>query len=378
MFQLTEEVKAFRDMIRRMTREKIAPRAAEIDRKAEYPVDIKEMFCKAGLMGLSVPEAYAGQGVSHIYLCIAVEEVARACTASSLILQVQSLGTMPIVLFGKEEQKRRYLPKLASGEYLASFGLTEPNAGSDASAIQTRAVLHGDKYILNGSKHFISNGPVADTLIAFVMTDSTKGVKGISAFIVESKFPGYRRGKIEKTMGIRGAPTCEIYFEDCEVPRENLLGGEGAGFITAMKTLDTSRPVIAGQAVGIAQGALDMAVEYSKTRVQFGRPISNFQGLQWMMADMAAQIEAARMLTYHSAILVDLEDSRKSYMSACAKLIASDTAMRVTTDALQIAAGYGYSVEYPFERYMRDAKITQIYEGTNQIQKIVIANSLLK
>jgi alkylation response protein AidB-like acyl-CoA dehydrogenase len=378
MFLLTDEAKIFQDTMRRMTEEKVKPRAAEIDRKGEYPWDMKQLFCEAQLMGLGVPEQYGGTGGSHLFLCIAVEEVARACTASSIILQVQSLGSMPIVLAGNDGQKERYLPKLTSGEYIASFGLTEPNAGSDSAAIQTKAVLKGEKYIISGSKHFISNGPVSDIITLFAMTDSSKGVKGISAFIVETDTPGYARGRIEETMGIRGAPVCEIHLEDCEVPKENLLGSEGQGFSIAMRTLDTSRPVIASQAVGIAQGALDAAIEYSKTRVQFGRPIAKFQGLRWMLADMAAQIEAARMLAYHAASLVDEGASKKTFMSACSKLIATDTAMRVTTDAVQIAGGYGYCLDYPFERYMRDAKVTQIYEGTNQIQKLVIANELFR
>ncbi len=266
---------------------------------------------------------------------------------------------------------------MASGEALIAFGLTEPGAGSDAAAMGTKAVRQGGTYIINGSKCFISNGPIADLMTVFAMTDSTKGVKGISAFIVEKEFQGVTVAKWESKMGIKGSPTGLLVFEDMEVPAENLFA-EGKGFVYAMQTLDTSRPVIAAQAVGIAQGALDEAKKYAKDRVQFGRPISAFQGVSWMMAEMAAQIEAARALTYQAADMVDVGDSRKTYLSACCKLFASDVAMRVTTDALQIAGGYGYMTDFPFERMMRDAKITQIYEGTNQIQKLVIARELLK
>ena len=331
-----------------------------------------------GLLGLSVAEEHGGCSQGHLYTCLAVEEIAKVCVSSSLIVQVQSLGWEPILIGGSEEQKRKYGPPVASGEKLIAFGLTEPGAGSDAAAMATRAVKKGDKYIINGSKCFISNGPIADVIMVMAMTDPSQGVKGISAFIVEKDFPGYSVAKWENKMGIKGSPTGELVFEDMEVPAENLIGQEGKGFIYAMKTLDTSRPVIASQAVGVAQGALDLAKAYAKERVQFGRPVAKFQGLQWMMADMAARIEAARALTYQAADMVDAGDPRCPYMSACCKLIASDTAMSVATDALQIAGGYGYMKEFPFERMMRDAKITQIYEGTNQIQKLVISRELLK
>jgi alkylation response protein AidB-like acyl-CoA dehydrogenase len=331
-----------------------------------------------GFLGLSVPQRYGGCSHGHIYVCLAVEEIAKACVTSSLIVQVQSLGWHPILIGGSEEQKSKYGPSVASGKALTAFGLTEAGAGSDAAAMKTKAVKAGNKYIINGSKCFISNGPVADVVTLFAMTDSTKGVKGISAFIVEKSFPGYSVAKWESKMGIKGSPTGEIVFENMEVPEENLIGKEGHGFTYAMKTLDTSRPVIAAQAVGLAQGALEAATRYAKERIQFGKPIANFQGISWMLADMAAQIEAARAVTYMAADLVDLEDPRKTYLSACCKLIASDVAVRVTTDALQIAGGYGYMTEYPFERMMRDAKITQIYEGTNQIMKLVISREILK
>ena len=378
MYQLNDEQKMFAGQMRRMVNEKVAPRAADIDKKGEFPWDLKKVFQDMGLLGLSVPEEYGGFHRGHIYVCLAVEEIARACVSSSLIVQVQSLGWETILIGGNEEQKKKYGPAIASGERMVAFGLTEPGAGSDAAAMKSRAVKKGDRYILNGSKCFISNGPIADVVSVFAMTDASKGVKGISAFIVEKEFKGFSIAKWESKMGIKGSPTGELVFEDIEVPAENLLGQEGKGFVYAMQTLDTSRPVIAAQAVGLAQGALEQAVKYSKERVQFGKPIGTFQGISWMLADMAAQIEAARALTYQAAEMVDTNDSRKSYMSACCKMIASDVAMKVTTDALQIAAGYGYMTEYPFERMMRDAKITQIYEGTNQIMKLVISRDLLK
>jgi len=378
MYQLNDDQKMFVNQMRRMVNEKVAPRAADIDKKGEFPWDVKKVFQGMGLLGLSVPEEYGGFHRGHIYVCLAVEEIARACVSSSLIVQVQSLGWETILIGGSEEQKKKYGPSIASGERIVAFGLTEPGAGSDAAAMKSRAVKKGDKYILNGSKCFISNGPIADVVSVFAMTDASKGVKGISAFIVEKEFKGYSIAKWESKVGIKGSPTGELVFEDIEVPAGNLIGQEGKGFVYAMQTLDTSRPVIAAQAVGLAQGALEQAIKYSKERVQFGKPIGTFQGISWMLADMAAQVEAARALTYRAAEMVDTNDSRKSYMSACCKMIASDVAMKVTTDALQIAAGYGYMTEYPFERMMRDAKITQIYEGTNQIMKLVISRDLLK
>ena len=378
MYLASKDHKIFVDQLRKMIADKVAPHADEIDRKSEFPWDLKKIFQEMGLLGLSVPEVYGGCFHGHVYLCIAVEEIARVCASSSLIVQVQALGWQPLLIGGSEEQKKKFGPSVASGDALIAFALTEPNAGSDAAAMGTRAVKKGDKYIINGSKCFISNGPIADLIIVFAMTDNSKGVKGISAFLVEKDFPGFSVSKWESKMGIKGSPTGSLIFEDMEVPVENLVGEEGKGFVYAMKTLDTSRPVIAAQAVGIAQGALDEARKYSQARVQFGRPISKFQGISWMMADMAAQIEAARALTYHAAELVDNQDPKMSYISACCKLFASDVAMKITTDALQVAGGYGYMTDFPFERMMRDAKITQIYEGTNQIQKLVISRELLR
>ena len=373
-----EDQKMFVSQLRKMVDDKVAPRAAEIDEKEEFPWDLKKVFQDMGLLGLAVPEQYGGNDQGHMYTCLAVEEIARACVSSSLIVQGQALGWEPILIGGGEEIKKKYGPMIASGEVIISYGLTEPSAGSDSAAMKTRAVKKGDKYIINGTKCFITNGPVADLITVFAMTDSSQGVKGISAFVVPTKSSGFSVCKWEKKMGIKGSPTGELVFEDVEIPAENLIGAEGKGFAYAMKTLDTSRPVIAAQACGVARGALELAIKYSKERVQFGKPIGQFQGIGWMLADMAAQLDAARSLVYQSARLIDENNPNKSYLSAASKLVASDTAMKITTDALQIAGGYGYMREYPFERMMRDAKITQIYEGTNQIMKLIISRELLK
>ena len=377
-YQLKDEQKRFKESVRRLADQKVEPRAKEIDQKGEFAWDIFELFKKQGYFGLCIPEAYGGQTSEHIYVCIAIEEVARVCVSSSLIIQVQALGTSPIMIAGSEDQKRKYGPLLAKGEKLINFGLTEPEAGSDSAMMRTKAEWRNDRYILNGTKHFISNGPLATTMVVFAMTEPSKGTRGISAFIVEKEVAKFMVGKVESKMGIRGAQISEILFQDCPVPKENLLGEEGKGFRIAMAALDAGRPMIAAQAVGLAQGAMEKAIHYSKERIQFGKPICEFQGIQWMFADMACEIEAARALTYQTCNLVDQNDPRKTYMSACCKLLASDVAMKVTTDALQIAGGYGYMTDFPFERMMRDAKITQIYEGTNQIQKIVIARELLR
>ena len=378
MYLLSDDQNIFVDQVRQMVQEKIAPRAAEIDRTGEYPWDLKEVFGEMGLLGLSVPQEYGGYYRDHIYLCLAVEEIAKWCVTSSLIVQVQSVAWHPILFGGSEEQKQKHGPPIASGKFIAAFGLTEQKAGSDAGALNTKATRKGNVYIINGSKCFISNGPIADVMTLFAVTDDTKGVKGISCFIVEKDFEGFSVTKRESKMGIRGCPTGELAFENMEVPADNLVGQEGKGFTYAMKTLDVTRPITAAQAVGLAQGALDQAVAYARERVQFGKPIASFQGISWMLADMAAQIEAARALTYQAADMITLRDPRGGYMSACSKLIASDVAMKVTTDAVQIAGGYGYMTEFPFERMMRDAKIIQIYEGTNQIQKLVISRGLLQ
>jgi alkylation response protein AidB-like acyl-CoA dehydrogenase len=376
--KFSPELEMLRDTVRHIANEVIAPRAAEIDLTCEFPWDIKKLLQRQGLFSVAFPPALGGCEQSHTATCLTIEEIARACVSSSLILQVQALGATPILLAGTEAQQRKYCAPLASGEKLIAFGLTEPGAGSDSAAMATTAELRGDGYVLNGLKHFISNATVADLFTIFAMTDRSKGIKGISAFIVEKDFPGFRIGRVEQKMGIHGSPTAELIFEECRVPRENLLGREGEGFKIAMKSLDPARVTVAAQAVGIAQAALSFAVKYAKERIQFGGPIAQLQGIQFMLADMAAQVEAARALTYHAAALADEDSPQLSYFAAAAKLTASDVAMRVTTDSVQIAGGYGYLVDFPAERYMRDAKITQIYEGTNQIQRLVIARHLLK
>ena len=374
----TEEQRMFVGQMRKMVDSKVAPRAAEIDEKAEFPWDLKEMFQEMGLLGLAVPEEYGGTHQGHIYVCLAVEEIARACVSSSLIVQGQALGWDPILIGGTEEQKKKYGPMVATGEMMISFGLTEPGAGSDSGAMATRAVKKGDRYVINGTKCFITNGPVANLITLFAMTDASKGVKGISAFVVPTDTPGFSVAHKENKMGIKGSPTAQLVFEDVEIPAENLIGQEGKGFVYAMKTLDRSRPVIGAQACGLAKGALEQAIKYAKERVQFGKPIGHFQGIGWMLSDMAAEVDAARSLVYQAAQLIDEDNPNRSYLSAASKLVASNTAMKVTTDALQIAGGYGYMKEFPFERMMRDAKITQIYEGTNQIMKLIISRELLK
>ncbi len=383
-YRLTEELEMLRQSVKRMVEEKVAPRAAEIDEKDEYPWDLKEVIAEQGLLGSGIPEEYGGTGAGLPSVCIIVEEIAKASASVSLIVAAQELGMMPILVGGSEEQKQKYLPAIADGEKIAAFALTEPNAGSDAAAVKTRAVREGDKYLLSGQKCFITNGSIADVFTVFATTDPKAGLKGLTAFIVEKGYPGLSVGKKERKMGIRGSETTEIIFDNCPVPAENIMGKEGDGFKIAMMTLDRTRPVIGAQAVGIAQGALDYAVNYAKERVQFGKPIAFFQGIQFMLADMATRVEAARQLVYKAAFLIEEAErenvplSEVSKFSSMSKLFASDVAMQVTVDAVQVLGGYGYMKEYPLERMMRDAKITQIYEGTNQIQRVVIARNLLK
>ncbi|MBU4178872.1 MAG: acyl-CoA dehydrogenase family protein [Actinobacteria bacterium] len=376
-YGLTEEQKMLQESIRELVRDKVEPRSIEIDEEGEYPWDILELFKENEIMGLPFEEKYGGQGADLMTLCIVIEEIAKACVNSSLILGCQELGATPIKIAGSDEQKMKYLPPLASGEKLCAFGLTEPEAGSDAAAMKTRAVKKGDTYIMNGSKCFITNGGIAETYCVFAMTDPEKGVRGISAFIVEKGFPGFDFGKHENKMGIRGSVTRELLFDDCEVPAENLLGKEGRGFNLAMMTLDRTRSSIGAQGLGVAAGALEYTINYMKERVQFGRPIAALQGLQFMVADLGMQVEAARQLVYRSACMVDNQEPGFSGVSAMAKCFATDTAMKVTTDCVQLMGGYGYMKEYPMERMMRDAKITQMYEGTKQIQRVVIARQLL-
>jgi alkylation response protein AidB-like acyl-CoA dehydrogenase len=379
-FFLNEEQQQIREMVHDICLERVEPRAAEIDESGTFPWDIKELFAKHDILGIPFTPEYGGVSGSALTLIVAIEEISKFCATSSLILSVQSLGSLPIWLAGTDEQKRKYLPPLARGEQMAAYALTEPGSGSDASGMRTRAIRHGDRYVINGSKTFITGGSVADTIVVFARTDQDgeTPARNISAFIVEKTMPGFRVGKLEKKLGIRGSPTAQLFFEDMAVPVGNRLGNEGEGFKIAMRVLDHSRPGIAAQALGIAEGAYDLARRYALNRRQFGKPIADFQGIQFMLADMATQIEAARALTYASGDALDRDLPDISISSSMAKLFASDTAMRVTTDAVQILGGYGYLRDFPAERMMRDAKITQIYEGTNEIQRFVIARELLK
>src|SRR5579859_2196018 len=374
---VSEDEQALIEGIREIARERVAPRAAAIDHSGEFPWDMKELLAQQDILAMPFPTEYGGIGASELAISMAIEELSRCCATTGLLLAVQQLGSMPIMLAGNEEQKRKYFPRLASGEWMAAFGLTEAGSGSDAAAMQTFAVRQGDKYILNGSKRFITNGGLAQVNSIFAHTDKDQGTRGISAFIVEKDYPGFSVGRVEEKMGIKGSQTAELIFTDCQVPAENLLGSEGEGFKIAMKTLDRTRIGIGAQALGIAQGALDLAVAYSKQRKQFGRSIVDNQGIQFMLADMATKVEASRLLVYNAAEMVDRGDEHFSQYSAMAKMFASDSAMQVTNDAIQVLGGYGYMKEYPAERMMRDAKITQIYEGTNQIQRLVIARDLI-
>jgi butyryl-CoA dehydrogenase len=361
-----------------VAQDKIKPIREHYDEVNEFPHEIVKVFAEADLCGVYIGEEYGGMGGGCMELAVTVEELSKVCSGIALALAATALGTFPIILFGNEEQKKKFLPRIASGKSLAAFGLTEANAGSDASGITTTAVADGDYYVLNGTKQWITNGGEADIYSVVAMTNKAKGARGASAFIVEKGTPGFTFGKKENKMGIRASATRELVFQDCRIPKANLLGKEGMGFIVAMKTLDSSRPGVAAQALGIAAGALDEAVAYSRQRRQFGKPIGAFQGVQFMLADMATQVEAARSLIYAAARYIDSGAKDISKVSAMCKLFASDTAMKVTTDAVQILGGYGYMKEYPVEKMMRDAKITQIYEGTNQIQREVIALNLIK
>ena len=377
-YLLTEEQIMIRDLARQVAREKIQPVAAKYDAEGIFPWDIVKVMSDSDLFGVYIEEKYGGTGGGCMELVLATEELSKACGGISLALAATALGTYPIILFGTEEQKQKYLPDLAKGKRLAAFALTEAGAGSDAAAVATTAQKKGDHYILNGTKQWITNGGEAEVYTVVASVDRSKGARGAACFIVEKGTPGFEFGKKEDKMGIRASATRELVFTDCKIPRENLLGKEGGGFIVAMKTFDQSRPGVASQALGIAQGALDLTVAYIKERKQFGKPISSFQGVQFMLADMATEIEAARALIYATARMVDSGAKKISKDSAIAKLFASDMAMKVTTDCVQLFGGYGYMRDYPIEKYMRDAKITQIYEGTNQIQRAVIAANLLK
>ena len=351
--------------------------AQEVDEEERFPEETVEKMAKLGMMGIPYPKEYGGAGADNLAYAIAIEELSKACATTSVIVAAHtSLCSYPIFAYGNEEQKRKYMPKLTSGEWLGAFGLTEPGAGTDAAGQQTTAVKDGDHYILNGSKIFITNAGYADTFVVFTMTDRTKGNHGITAFIVEKGYEGFSVGKHEKKMGIRGSSTCELVFEDCIVPAENMLGKEGKGFKVAMGTLDGGRVGIAAQALGIAEGAIDEAVKYSKERMQFGKRLSQFQNTQFELADMKARTDAAKMLVYRAAWAKDHNDPHVGMYSAMAKLTAAQTASDVTRRAVQIFGGYGFTRDYPVERMMRDAKITEIYEGTNEVQKMVIAGAM--
>jgi butyryl-CoA dehydrogenase len=375
---LTEQQKLVRDLARRIAEERILPVRAELDESEEFPWSVIKDMANADLFRIFIPEQYDGLGEGCFANCIAIEELSRACCAIALTYAADALGATPILLYGNDEQKQRYLPDIASGARLTAFGLTESGAGSDAGAMKTTAVRDGEDYVLNGTKQFITNGGEAEIYTVIALTDPAKGARGASAFIVEKDSPGFTFGKKEKKMGIRSSATSELVFHNCRVPKENLLGREGAGFIVTMKTLDLSRPGVGALAVGLAQGALEAATDYAKQRKQFGHPVSAIQAVQHMLANMAMELEAARALVYATAKTIDSGAKDFRQEGAMAKVFATDMAMKVTTDAVQVFGGPGYMRDYPVEKMMRDAKINQIYEGTNQVLRNVIALELLK
>jgi alkylation response protein AidB-like acyl-CoA dehydrogenase len=377
-YGLSEDILSLRELCADIARKHIRPVREELDRENRFPAEIMKVLADSDLLRIYIPEAYGGLGMGSLALCVAAEELSKACAGVATTYAANALGAMPIMLSGSEDQKKRYLPDLADGKKLAAFALTEPDAGSDAGGIRTKAIRDGDAYVLNGTKQWITNGGEARIYTVVALTDPDRGARGASAFIVEDGMPGFSYGKKEDKMGIRASATRELIFEDCRVPASNLISREGMGFMVAMKTLDNSRPGVAAQAVGIAQGALDEALVYASQRKQFGQRIDSFQAIQFMLADMATSVEAARSLTYSVARMIDSGAKRFEKEAAMAKVFASDVAMRVTTDAVQIFGGYGYMKEYPVEKMMRDAKITQIYEGTNQIQRGVIAAALIR
>lgn len=377
-YYLTEQQKLVKSLARRIAEERILPVRAELDQKEEFPWAIVKDMADSDLFRVFIPEQYEGLGEGSFALCIAVEELSRACCGVALTYAADALGTVPILLYGTDEQKQKYLPDIAAGKKLTGFGLTESGAGSDAAAIKTTATRDGDDYIINGTKQFITNGGEAEIYTIITMTDPSRGSRGSSAFIVEKGMPGFTFGKKEQKMGIRTTATCELVFHNCRVPRDNLLGKEGLGFIITMKTLDVSRPGVGALSVGLAQGALEAAVAYAQERRQFGQPVSAFQAVQHMLANMAMELEAARALVYTAAKTIDSGARDFTEVGAMAKVFATDMAMKVTTDALQVFGGVGYMRDYPAEKMMRDAKINQIYEGTNQVLRNVIASQLLK
>jgi alkylation response protein AidB-like acyl-CoA dehydrogenase len=377
---LTDEQREIRELVRTLARERIAPRAAEIDASAEFPWDVVELFRENELFGILYDEEHGGIGASALTALVAIEEISKVCATSGLIVAVQELGSLAVKLAATGEQKARWLPRLASGEWLAAYALTEPGSGSDSAAMRTEARREGDEYVLNGGKRFITNAGVAHVYTVFAKTDPDAGHSGISAFVVEADAPGFEVGRIEPKMGIKGSTTGEVFFDDCRVPADNLLGAEGEGFRIAMRVLDRSRPGIGAQGLGLAQGATDYALEYAKSRETMGKPIAQHQLVAAMLADMETRCEAARGLLYRCGQMIDdgVDGPELTKISAMAKLYCTDVAMEVTTDAVQVLGGYGYIREYPVERMMRDAKITQIYEGTNQIQRLVIAREMAR
>jgi alkylation response protein AidB-like acyl-CoA dehydrogenase len=377
-YRLAEEHDLLRKTVRELADAKIAPRAAETDATAEFPWDVYHELVRADMHAVHIPAEYDGAGADSIATCIVIEEVARACAASSLVPAVNKLGSVPILLAASEELKGQVLPKIASGEAMISYALSEREAGSDAAAMITKAVRDGDHWVLNGTKCWITNAGVSTFYTVMAKTDPAAGARGISAFVVHKDDPGFSVGTKERKLGIKGSPTCEIYFDNCTIPADRIIGDEGTGFHTALRTLDHTRVTIGAQAVGIAQGALDAAIAYTKERKQFGRAVAEFQGVQFMLADMAMEVEAARQLVYVAAAKAERGEPDLTFVSAAAKCFASDTAMKVTTNAVQLFGGYGYTKDFPVERMMRDAKITQIYEGTNQIQRVVMARQLLR
>jgi alkylation response protein AidB-like acyl-CoA dehydrogenase len=377
IYAIPREHLDLRDTVRQIAREQVAPRAAEIDERAEYPWDLRRLLSEQDILGLPFETEHGGTGTGTLMLNMAVEEIAKACASTALILMLQELGTLPVRLFGSEELKQRFLPRCATGEWAPAFALSEPEAGSDPGGMTTRATRDGDEWVINGTKNWISNLGVADFYIVFAVTDRDAGhARGITAFVVESDRPGFSVGKLEHKLGIRGSPTGQPIFDDVRVPEANVIGEVGHGFKVAMSTLDRSRLGVAAQALGIAQGATDYAAAYARERKQFGQPINTFQAIQFKLADMETHCAASRELLYQASSKIDRGDPDLGKYSAMAKLFCSDTAMQVTVEAVQILGGYGYVKEYPVERMMRDAKITQIYEGTNEIQRLVIARTL--
>jgi alkylation response protein AidB-like acyl-CoA dehydrogenase len=377
LFKVSEEHDLLRETVRALCEKKIAPFAAAVDEEGRFPSEAHDALVANGLAAVHVGEQYGGQGADALATCIVIEEVARVCASSSLIPGVNKLGSMPVILAGSEQLKKKYLTPLAAGTGMFSYCLSEPDAGSDAAGMKTRAVRDGDFFVLNGVKRWITNAGVSQYYTVMAVTDPDRGSRGISAFVVQKDDPGVSFGAPERKLGIKGSPTREVYFDQVRIPADRMIGAEGTGFATAMRTLDHTRVTIAAQAVGIGQGALDYAVEYVQQRRQFGKPIADFQGIQFMLADMAMKLSAARQLTYTAAAKSERIDSDLTYYGAAAKCFASDVAMDVTTDAVQLLGGYGYTRDYPLERMMRDAKITQIYEGTNQVQRVVMARQVL-